>query len=747
MRMQDPTITLLSCLALIATACGEDPPPTCPEDTGSPTVCAPGFLNDGGSCVPEACGVGTWGNLEVDASTVFVDAAAADGGDGSSQASLGSIQAALDQAAAQGGGLVAVAAGTYTETLELTRDHPGVYLAGRCRELVILDGSQGDSTTSTLDISIRYAQTEVSGLSIVDSAYAGIAVSQGNVLLERLNVERSAFVGIAATNNSSVAATSVEVVDCVLDGNSLMGILAYDPTTTVSLVDTVIRGTQPDSSGAYGYGIQAHLESTITATRCEISGNTGIGVELNQEGTGITLVDSVIRDTLPNASDEYGYGVQVHDGADITLEGCLLHGNTATGLLALDQGTELTLRDTTIRASLLGTSNRDEQLDVIEERALGVEVQLGASLDAQGCVLAHNRVAALVVGKEGTRASVRSSVIRNTAPHTGGYGGYGIEVNGGAELQLEDCQLSHNTTVGIHAGEPGTRVFIRDSAIGHTAQTFGPQGTAATGIAVRDQGVIIAEDLLIQGNEGPGLYGSSSGSLTCTGCTLLDNRFAGAVVLDGASLELGSTTITDSLESADLGGGGGVFAAQQDDLAEPTLRVHDCTISDSVVAGAYLSGAGSYRLTGTTITGSSGVPHGDTVRCGDGVYATGVAPWDGTTGLQLMGNTLTGNAGAGLFLDDALADLDANTWSSNETDLLLQGDVCQEHLDDWAQVPDREICPEWYQPTCDLSFSPNLDIAVIDAGLAPPPEFPSVAPNPAPARLPGVMVHPRAATR
>ena len=65
---------------------------TTPPEEG----CATGEVLDGEVCVPEACGVGTWGNLPVDEETVYVRAG--DTGDGTENSPLGSIQVAVDLA-------------------------------------------------------------------------------------------------------------------------------------------------------------------------------------------------------------------------------------------------------------------------------------------------------------------------------------------------------------------------------------------------------------------------------------------------------------------------------------------------------------------------------------------------------------------------------------------------------------------------------------------------------------------------
>jgi hypothetical protein len=131
--MTPPGSALTAVLLALVAACSE-PGRHQPEAL----ACAEGWVADGEVCVPEECGTGRWGDLPVDEATVYVDAAATEGGDGSAEVPLRSIQPALDLAGDRGDGLVAVAAGTYAETLALTSDHAGVHLAGRCRELVFL---------------------------------------------------------------------------------------------------------------------------------------------------------------------------------------------------------------------------------------------------------------------------------------------------------------------------------------------------------------------------------------------------------------------------------------------------------------------------------------------------------------------------------------------------------------------------------------------------------------------------------
>ena len=151
---------LFTTALVVLVACSDDSVPDAPGDNDTiadpePSPCEAGYRQDHDlpteflddypdGCVPQECGLGRWGNLEVDGNTVFVDVQAEEGGDGSEQAPFTSIQDGLDAVGKAGGGMVAVAAGTYVENLLLSQDHNGVHLAGRCRELVVTDGSGGE---------------------------------------------------------------------------------------------------------------------------------------------------------------------------------------------------------------------------------------------------------------------------------------------------------------------------------------------------------------------------------------------------------------------------------------------------------------------------------------------------------------------------------------------------------------------------------------------------------------------------
>ncbi len=854
--------------ALLAVGCGIPEPV---DDAPEIAVCDAGYVADGGDCVPEACGVGTWGSVALDASSIYVDAADTDGGDGSEQAPLNRIQPALDLAGSVGGGIVAVAGGSYPETLELTGEHGGVQLIGRCRQMVTLDASAGDGSAPGIAISVRYGEVGVMGLNVEGSNQAGIVVGSGVVTLEDLGVVGSVRMGIEAVQDSYTPA-SVEVRACVLEDNALaglvaggghtevelsasviqcseqacgggisayagavvraerctlvdnveFGLLAFDEGTSVTLVDTTIRGTgpglvdagefavqvyggarlsaegcvlednseaalgasdlgtvvrlvdtalcgtHPDERGAFGLAVVAQQGAALEVEGCLLDGNATVGVSASGPGTELVLLDTIVRDTSSDGSGYYGYGVQVAGGAVLDARRCVVEECTAVGILVGGTGSEARVSDTLVhrtvpdveglgghgievyggarlvaegclvsqnvesgvyasgqssRVSLIDSTVGDTRSGDVAIGGYGLRADRGATLVAQGCVVGSSEGAGALALGTGTHLELVQTAVLDTSPAPDGAFGFGVQVGGGGSAVLSGCSVTGSTAAGVLVTDANTHAVIRDTSIEATTLSASERGAVAVGLVVQDGGVVSSSGLRVGGSEGPGLLATTSGQLSCSQCMLLDNRFAGAVSVAGAELWISSSIISGTLESVNLGGGVGVYASPEQYGDPPSLQVIDSLVSGNTVAAAYLSGQGEYRLVGNRLSDSVGVPHGVTSRCGDGVYALEVGAWDGDSGLLLEGNTLADHAGAGVFLDDASAMLEANAWEGNPLDVLVQDGDCLEPSGDWSGAGSSAICPEEDRPVCELSFALSLAVPDVEDGRAVAPSL------------------------
>jgi len=833
-----PPLALVPALLLLA--CDKDPHGGRPtgdtaRDTGpsGEPACDSGLLDDGGECVPAACGTGTWGDLELDEGTVFVDIAAGEGGDGSQAAPFTSIQAGLDAAGDAGGGLVAVAAGSYQETLELDYWHDGVVLAGRCQDLVTIDASSAAEQAPGIRIDTRTSAVEVSGVTVSGSQYPGLLVGSGKATIRSCSIVRSEYYGVVAYPSGSNETTltlescqvwenagvgvlagdasttvnlletsihstrphddgdagfgievyggatlvaeacevrenqkvgvlavdsgttailresaihdtladdegrdghgvqvhsgaSLELEDCQLWGNAEVGLLAADTGTSAALLRTSIRDTQLDGDGDAGYGIQVIRGASLQAEACEVVGNAVNGVLARDSHTSVTLQETKVQDTRPDEGGNIGYGINAHSGANLQTQACLVAGNTSVGVLAADSGTSVTLRETTIRdtgpdeayksgygiqvsdgASLVteacevsGNSERgvvaqgsgttvtlrettihDTEPDENGQGGYGIVVGGGADLISESCELWGNATAGVVAGEADTEVTLQDTTIQDSRPEANGEYGYGLQIVGGASLEAQACLVSGNTSVGVFAQDSDTAVALRETFIQDTrpdaSACFGSglavgdgasveaeacqiAGNTATGVIATGAGTSVAlQDTIItatqrgeiytvgtgvdayagarieaaglelSSNEGPGLYLVDQGTLfTCSTCILRDNQFAGAVVVADASLELQDCTIEANAAQENLGGGVGIFAEPWQG-GPPSLAVQGSVIQDNAIAGVWLSGEGSYQLFGNSIRGGEGWTRQSLTKCGDACLR---ARWRGVVG-------------------------------------------------------------------------------------------------------------------
>ncbi len=810
------TSAALTVLVLLC-AC---PPPEAPSDE-EPTTCPEGQLIDEGACVPEACGQGPWGDLARNEGTLHVDADSDEDGDGSEHAPYPSIAEALARAGDDGGGHVVVAQGEYRELLEW-RPRGDLVLQGRCADLVIIDAQDADANAAALRLDAKDHSASASGLTIRGGEGLGVEVEGGEVNLHDLDIEGTGAPAISvwdawatppvatATNVTirdvgvsgvlvqgegtmlsidgvEIHATRmssgdthgvginvhsggrVEASDCLIADSAAVGVRVKDTGSSAMLTGTRILDTQPEDIGAEGWGILAYEGADVEVSTSSIEGTRGEGVYGWAEGTRLRLVDTAIRGTIPSDAGQYGLGIVVTDGA--LLEGLDLEiaENHWVGVLSSGEGSEVTLQRTAVRDSMpievegsaaygmgvvtdsgamlecadctiqgntfigaMATGMGSELFltsgqvletapGVLDFAGYGVHVQDGAALVLEDSVVeASHDVGISVSGPttaDGamTTAVIERSEIRDTAcvPWLGTLaGGYGITVNHTAYVELLDSVVADNRVMGVQVGWDGATLRVVDSLIEGTLMGTGLEGTAAPGIAVQRGATLEARGLTVRENEGPGLYVNDDSVARCDDCTLTGNDFAGAAVVHNARLELSASWIDDTQPSADLGGGVGIYVDPHDNGGEPSILVSDTEVGGALIAGIWLGGPGSFEILNSEVHGGEGEPHGSTVRCGDAVWAgRGIEAWDGSSGLLISGSSLGQAAGAAVFLDDASASLQGNSYTDVDVDLLVQGPSCHEPDESWTDAEDREICPSWDRPSCDLDFRTMLRVA------------------------------------
>lgn len=492
-----------------------------------------------------------------------------------------------------------------------------------------------------------------------------------------------------------------------------IGVYAHDNDSVVTLCGVTIQDIQNDGNEEFAHGIEVADSAVLTAESCVIQRSPWVGVRAIMPGTRVMLRDVSVRETAASTPDSEGVGIFVVNQASLRADGLEISETRGWGAWVKDGGSELHMRG--------GTVHDMQRLEGGAE-GIGVVASGGALLSVEDADISRARRFGVLAGDAGTRTRLRGVSVRNPIIDDDSIHGAGLAANGGAVVEVVDSTISDHLYSSIVAQGAGTLISLEDVTISGTTTGPGYYGMTAIGASAEYGATITAIGLHALDNEGSALYVTNEGShIACVDCVLENNEFAGATALAGGTLEIRSTTISSTRESANLGGGVGVYAADQWDWGAATMSLQDSVITDHPVAGVWVGHSGSYTLTGNTITGGTGLDHGPTTRCGDGVYAIGTSAWDGESGLMLQHNAIRGNAGAGLFLDEALATIEENTWGHNEPDLQVQGPACSSSSDAYDEVPDAEICPGWDAPVCEVASALGIVVDDIEPSMAPPP--------------------------
>ncbi|MEQ9324546.1 MAG: right-handed parallel beta-helix repeat-containing protein, partial [Polyangiaceae bacterium] len=300
---------------------------TCLEPGVPEGACGDGFTWEAGGCTPilpalpcpsgqiarpgetachplADCGRAPWGNIPVETDTVYVDASFVGTSDGSESNPYTSLEFGMNSASA--GQLVAVAAGTYVEDIDIQKP---VRIWGRCPDLVKVVGVV-DEELSTIIIGPGADGSEIRGLSI-EGPEVGLALSGAeDVLFENLWIHDTGHFGIFITRDLGDTAYTLRgmLVENAVQG----GIRVFGARGVVE--DTVVRDIAPLADGTDGEGITATEDDLgtpeLTVRRSVVERTSDAGILLS--GGELVVEDSVVRDIEPSPAEQIrGRGIAV----------------------------------------------------------------------------------------------------------------------------------------------------------------------------------------------------------------------------------------------------------------------------------------------------------------------------------------------------------------------------------------------------------------------------------------------------
>ncbi|MFZ5785819.1 MAG: right-handed parallel beta-helix repeat-containing protein, partial [Acidobacteriota bacterium] len=632
---------------------------------GPPTACSPGWsrLKDGwcepvlpaaacaagtmevigqSSCQPIGdCGSGTWGNLKVDASTVFVDA----GYSGVSNGSMTQPYVAIGQALAEAkaGGRIAVAAGEYLEEVILKE---GVILEGRCAQLVRLKGvsptapatvviAGGLATLRGLTISGPSAGVRIDGthavlerVAVTECGAGGISVrAHGGLALRDSLVASNGMVGLWVVGSSAAleravvrdtksdplgkgAGSGIEVAwqdgpaelslkDSVVATNMTYGVSLWGATATIAR--SVVKDTQPAADKTEGRGIlcttQESQPSLLSLTDSLVAGNRMSGLQIH--GSAATVERTVVRDTRPSASDSsWGFGVSVAAPnklpTTLTLRESVLARNLDTGLVVTG-ATTLIVERSVVRDTTSSPADGTQGLGIY----VGADPQSAATVTAtiKDSLVAGNKNVGVLINN--STVTLERTIVRDTGAETSA-GHWGMGVSGyPAQLTLRDCLVAGNRQTGVAIVLGGSQATLERTII-------------------RDTGFQAMEN----GDLSFGVQTQLGATLAMSECIVARTRWVGVLAL-GSKATLSSCVVRDTeprVTDGVLGIGVGVMA---DPPATSTLAVSGCAIERSRGVGIGVLDS-SATVERTVVRGTLGSKDPDGKEgYGDGIYVLG----------------------------------------------------------------------------------------------------------------------------
>ena len=471
------------------------------DDSAGGVACEDGFHDDGGLCVPDHCGSGTWGDLtDVD---VHVDVTAESGGDGSADLPFRTIQEGLDAAGDDGGGRVALAAGTYPEMVTLDEDHNGTILQGRCLELVVIDGNAEDRPAGVLMETDEEVAVEIWDLTVTGGAVGmedpmgisagGVAVDVGTLSLHRLDVVANRKYGVVGKNDHS----------------------------HLTLDQVTVRGTLPVEA-AFGRGIGVGVGATLQATNCIVEDNSEVGVFVMGSGAEADLTDTTVRGTTANGDDEMGFGLGASAGGVIRASGCVIEGNTVAGVAAINNNSDIELTDSVVRGTLPNSTGMWGR---------GIDVEEGARATVTSCEVDHNFEAGIYAYSPGSVITVTDTIVSNTLRHAAMTSAFGIASQAEAVIEATNLTVVDSQGPGLFSAE--------DSSMSCTDCIL--TGNAFAGAVVWAADLVVADSqisgTIMDANEGGGMgiYAATEGvmttRLTLTGTTIEEHSYAAVWLL------------------------------------------------------------------------------------------------------------------------------------------------------------------------------------------------------------------------
>ena len=422
--------------------------PSTPCGKGSMAVPGETDCHDVGTCLDDA-----WRGIGTDATTQFVDAAfAGSDSDGTLSKPWTTIAEAI--AAATSGAIVAIAAGSYPEDVEVTGK--AVRLWGRCPAMVEITGSTAEATLTVRQDAIG---SEVRNLSVTGSGY-GILVLAADVMIDSVWIHETEGPGVIVRDQ--LAEASVTIDRSLLETARDVGVGSIGGM--VEVLRSAVRDVRPATDGTHGRGIEGILSpDTGNPARVSIVGsvverNHDLGVSLH--GSIAHIEATLVQDTLPQPADlAAGRGVNAQPlgftnfdtalRSELTMLASVVRRNSEIGMFLV--GSDASIEASVVRDTLAQAADQRFGRGIETGGVLIGDEAFRGTLSVRSSLMAQNRdVAIFAADSEVTLTATR---IDGTLPKDDdGARGDGLAAFGGdvmTTIRVESAWIEQSARAGI----------------------------------------------------------------------------------------------------------------------------------------------------------------------------------------------------------------------------------------------------------------------------------------------------------
>ncbi len=369
-----------------------------------------------------------------------------------------------------------------------------------------------------IGIVVGYGHVDIERVVIDQSSYLGVAVIDGSATMKHVLVVDTAAGDPPMGRGVTAIGGTLAIERSAILRSRDTAVNASQPNAVLTMDDCLVETTWPDDSGKDGAGVSVRNSAKAEIRRSAFIHNRTVGVMVGKSATALVDQSVIARTDAQPTDGDYGRGVVVQ-GAELSVERTVIEDNRDNGVF-VSVGGSATLLDSVVRNTL-------PSIDA--SGGTGILVQESSTAILDGSLVIDNTrtgVAAVmsINADKPVELTVRNSIVAQTRPtFSDGSYGIGLVCSGPNLVTVVDTIISDNQTASLLAG--ACKVDVASSLFDRVrAGTFhhfdGNQNITesfhniADGLVAHVNADVSISGSLVEGERTSLLYDSSSGQLT-----------------------------------------------------------------------------------------------------------------------------------------------------------------------------------------------------------------------------------------